>query len=944
MQKKTKDKEYILLVASELASHLAKNNTIMIADELAYVTEEQLQSLDSIFQYLDRLFQTIEKNIEERRNRISEALVYENKVREFTVPIVDLLLKVFEEAHNNQYYRNLLTQRHIAYCIYSYLNQGIVKKEFFSAKGEALREIYTGLVNFYEKFYGHFSDNEEAIELICKYYPEKLPDSLNEEKVANALYPHISNAGTIANKGFAYNGIKKIKENIGNLPGKMVKEILKKYYLFEIINNDVYRRQIFTIIHYSCIEEEEKYQLKFYYLDFLLIANAINIFLAEYFERKSEYIETYYWGVQDKAGEDKLVVFVTPEAYWEKGINEKYMQLMLKGKIYLQVCLEYKRETSISQENSETGINAHTATEIYLKNLENKEQICIEFDYADWKLDYVNSKETGEKINMLIRKERREIEYKNMFFSLLYLNQYRGMRHQIVDFDHEFSYDYDSKSIQKGNSGVRNFSHFYGKNVYSLTCIVGKNGTGKTSIVDFLRETFFKMLKLIEVGGITCDEGYVAEKEYKAYNIFDAQAEFLIVFRLDSVMYYLTNIEGVKKSSVTPFNRDIHLRINEFSKVVYFSNMLRSNQIELYKDIVPMVDMGTRQQSIKKVLEDFRQVDYSEAESFIRKRRAIENEGEWINRDLCYQVTFLKNTSKEVMEKYLELEENKEFYILNKKFKITEDNRFTLAELEKTKKKIERLEKENLYHSDVWIKHFSSGQYVKFSFLAKLYWFLEGYIKEKDYYESIIETDKNEFGMQEVLGEDDTALIFIDEGELFYHPEWQRRYIHTMLDMINSKKNNAKLQIVITTNSPFILSDVLKEDVIYLNQQRRPQKEYDSPLGQNIHKLLKDNFFMDYTIGEYSKKLIENLIDGLKRNRELKDILQQYYEEDVEEVVAVSDLIDQIGEIVYRQSLEELAEEYFGLEKENEIRFMEEKIKRMQEEVMQMRNELKEGK
>ena len=65
---------------------------------------------------------------------------------------------------------------------------------------------------------------------------------------------------------------------------------------------------------------------------------------------------------------------------------------------------------------------------------------------------------------------------------------------------------------------------------------------------------------------------------------------------------------------------------------------------------------------------------------------------------------------------------------------------------------------------------------------------------------------------------------------------------------------------------------------------------------------------------------------------------------DVEEVVAVSDLIDQIGEIVYRQSLEELAEEYFGLEKEKEIRFMEEKIKRMQEEVMQMRNELKEGK
>lgn len=39
---------------------------------------------------------------------------------------------------------------------------------------------------------------------------------------------------------------------------------------------------------------------------------------------------------------------------------------------------------------------------------------------------------------------------------------------------------------------------FYGKEVYSLSCIVGKNGTGKTSIVDFLRETFFKLIRVID--------------------------------------------------------------------------------------------------------------------------------------------------------------------------------------------------------------------------------------------------------------------------------------------------------------------------------------------------------------------------------------------------------------------------------------------------------------
>ena len=67
----------------------------------------------------------------------------------------------------------------------------------------------------------------------------------------------------------------------------------------------------------------------------------------------------------------------------------------------------------------------------------------------------------------------------------------------------------------------KKIEHFYGKYVYSLSCIVGKNGTGKTSIVDFLRETFFRLVKLIQMNRIECEQGYVAEESYKKFNIFD---------------------------------------------------------------------------------------------------------------------------------------------------------------------------------------------------------------------------------------------------------------------------------------------------------------------------------------------------------------------------------------------------------------------------------------
>ncbi|MCO5388052.1 hypothetical protein [Desulfosporosinus sp.] len=32
--------------------------------------------------------------------------------------------------------------------------------------------LYLGLVEFYQEFYGKFPDNEEAIMLLCKFYPK----------------------------------------------------------------------------------------------------------------------------------------------------------------------------------------------------------------------------------------------------------------------------------------------------------------------------------------------------------------------------------------------------------------------------------------------------------------------------------------------------------------------------------------------------------------------------------------------------------------------------------------------------------------------------------------------------------------------------------------------------------------------------------------------------
>lgn len=100
--------------------------------------------------------------------------------------------------------------------------------------------------------------------------------------------------------------------------------------------------------------------------------------------------------------------------------------------------------------------------------------------------------------DFLNNKSSPKIDYGKMTFSLLYLENYRGIDSLAVELDHQFSFDTDTAALKKLTETENKIPDFYGKEVYSLSCIVGKNGTGKTSIVDFLRETFFKLIRVID--------------------------------------------------------------------------------------------------------------------------------------------------------------------------------------------------------------------------------------------------------------------------------------------------------------------------------------------------------------------------------------------------------------------------------------------------------------
>lgn len=115
------------------------------------------------------------------------------------------------------------------------------------------------------------------------------------------------------------------------------------------------------------------------------------------------------------------------------------------------------------------------------------------------------------------------------------------------------------------------------------------------------------------------------------------------------------------------------------------------------------------------------------------------------------------------------------------------------------------------------------------------------------------------------------VIVSIDEGELFLHPEWQRKYINTLYQFFdhNGRKNDKTFQLIITSHSPFIVSDIPRHNLIFLQKDESglckvSKSENHLPtLGGNIFELFSDGFYVKDFISEYAFEKINQAIKFL---------------------------------------------------------------------------------
>ena len=128
----------------------------------------------------------------------------------------------------------------------------------------------------------------------------------------------------------------------------------------------------------------------------------------------------------------------------------------------------------------------------------------------------------------------------------------------------------------------------------------------------------------------------------------------------------------------------------------------------------------------------------------------------------------------------------------------------------------------------------------------------------------------------------------LDEIEVCFHPDYQRKFIKNLLEVLKRLKLNESfgIHLLMTTHSPFILSDIPSSQIMYLEEGERLQgnrlKGMPNPFAANVSEILHQSFFLDKGfMGEFARDRILSLARFLKGEPTSEDV-EFWIDQDIE--------------------------------------------------------------
>lgn len=511
-----------------------------------------------------------------------------------------------------------------------------------------------------------------------------------------------------------------------------------------------------------------------------------------------------------------------------------------------------------------------------------------------------------------------------MHIKALHIIKYKNLKNLTLSFDPEYEYFYKENDIDSVPLGFRNFcdvlskdanwylrdriikvpDKFYGKHLGNITSIVGENGVGKSTILNCFPSGYYKGLakekikiifssrthNYLKIDNFVRNDVYIGTygvlgERIGQSNDLDIGGEFTypnLAGRIGNEAFFkgvqlFRSGNSIKNKKLLNSIPDIHFvkietkdgfEVDKLKKQGFTLNINFKNQNSYQKNAITQIlefNLLSNNLLIKSTSNSF---NADEIERYIEKNAPT---------FYTYYLSLDKYPKNSIQVSILDFV----------KFSGIELTLFDIFS-------------SGYYGKNKEILYPSTGERIFISNLYFIYSKLKINMKPMRVYNSesgnaiLVDLDKSH-DSHIVFPEGSINCIIIDELDLTIHPEWQRNYIEILIEVVelaievrekemsSSIELKNEVQIIFTTHSPIMISDLHPSSVIRLQKLEiddeiegidginrmkgdiRATNPTNSTFGANIFQLYKDDFFMKGMIGEFAQRKIDQLLYSIFR-------------------------------------------------------------------------------
>jgi predicted ATPase len=516
---------------------------------------------------------------------------------------------------------------------------------------------------------------------------------------------------------------------------------------------------------------------------------------------------------------------------------------------------------------------------------------------------------------------------KEFLMELVYLwvEDYKNIQKQGFNFSPRFRCEYDEDTKELTINENKDYVSIFPNNI-NITAIVGENGSGKSSIGEAFKDIFINSRLSngknyilvyrendedyfydssidININGLNC----ISKKINENLMLYLSQDSYSKDMMIDK--HKVFSVSSSKKSTINGLLNNKIMRPSNDFKITSFMYMPKKIKIKL-KDIESLMNESISQNiGGWSFLSDMNYLDA------IKKDILMAYSNKYYQY-LAFAYISYSNEEKDenfvlniqTQDKLIEILIEKKLFMNQESFeKINCQIDIDLDKLDEDIKKIiqsghyfDYLDIDFTDEQSRSYKDLSSGEKQIFGQLLNIYFYS-------------IEHTNNQ-------------LYFLDEPDNMLHPNWQKAYVKELLTLLKNTQIN--YHILLASHSPFILSDLPKENVIFLEKDEKTgncmnatDKVDINPFGANIHTLLSHGFFMkDGLMGEFAKDKIDRAIKYLNQTKL-----------SVDELSYCENIISIIGEPIIKRELQRMLKNKMELSNKTEIDTIKDEIKLLTE-------------